>query len=311
MATTKIELKESGVIFNEDAHEYWLEGKQLSGITEALRKMLHPDLYTGIPEHIIKKAGEYGSRVHHDIELFDRDFVNCGSEEVQDYIRLTQQYGLVHEASEYLVTDGKNWASKIDKVYRVSDDTVSITDIKTYAALTPEKLELAKFQLSTYAWMLQLMNPKLKIDKLFIIQLRYKTTASGKLEHVAKIVNVNRVPSFICEELLNCYLTGQPFINPYEVPIELSAKEGRIRELIATKQAAEEELNEIKATILTTMEKMDVKTWLTEGGMRLTRKLPSTRTSFDLTLFKKAHPEYNYEDYFKVSNVSGSLQIAI
>ena len=308
---TRIELKESGVIFKENAHEYWLDGKQLSGITEVLRKMLYPDLYTGIPEHIIKKAGEYGSRVHNHIELFDRDFYNTGAEEVQDYIRLTKENNLVHEASEYLVTDGVNWASKIDKVYRVSDDTVSIADIKTYATLTPEKLELAKFQLSTYAWMLQLMTPKLKIDKLYIIQLRYKTTASGKLEHIAKIVTVNRVPSFICEELLNCYLTGQPFINPYSVPIELRTIEGRIRELIATKQAAEEELNEIKADILSTMEKMDVKTWLTEGGMRLTRKLPSTRTSFDLTLFKKAHPEYNYEDYFKISNVSGSLQIAI
>ena len=41
----RIELTQSGVIFNEELHEYWLlDGKQLSGITEVLRKQLHPDM---------------------------------------------------------------------------------------------------------------------------------------------------------------------------------------------------------------------------------------------------------------------------
>ena len=29
----RIELTQSGVLFNEELHEYWLDGKQLSGIT--------------------------------------------------------------------------------------------------------------------------------------------------------------------------------------------------------------------------------------------------------------------------------------
>ena len=59
------------------------------------------------------------------------------------------------------------------------------------------------------------------------------------------------------------------------------------------------------------MEAMDVKSWETDGGLRLTRKLPSTRSSFDLAKFKKEHTEFNYDEYMKTSKVAGSLQIAI
>ena len=134
---------------------------------------------------------------------------------------------------------------------------------------------------------------------------------SGKVEHICEIIFINRVPSFICEELLNCYLSGEKFMNPYAVPVELSSQEQHIRELLETKERVEEELNTIKANILSTMQTMDVKSWYTEGGMRLTRKLPTTRSSFNLPLFKKEHPEFNYDDYMKISQVSGSLQIAI
>ena len=56
----RVELVNSGVIFNEELHEYWLgDDKQLSGITEALRKQLHPDMYSSIPKKILEQAAEY------------------------------------------------------------------------------------------------------------------------------------------------------------------------------------------------------------------------------------------------------------
>ena len=305
----RIELKPSDVIFDEEKHEYWLNGQQLQGITEPIKQMLHPDLYAGIPLSIIRKAGEYGKAVHHDIYDFDHNFINSGTVEVQDYISLCKAHGLVHEASEYTVTDGKHFASNIDKIYRVSDDTVSIGDIKTYGVLTPEKQELARYQLSTYAWMLQLQNPKLKIDRLFILHIRNKVTASGKVEHIAGIVFLNRVPSFICEELLECYLNGTAFMNPYDIPSDIASEGTHIRELIETKERVETELNDIKKRIYSTMETMDVKTWITDDGLRLTRKLPTQRSSFNLSLFKQENPTIEFENYMKVSTVAGSLLI--
>lgn len=306
---SRIELKPSDVIFDEEKHEYWLNGQQLQGITEPIKQMLHPDLYAGIPLSIIRKAGEYGKAVHHDIYDFDHNFINSGTVEVQDYISLCKAHGLVHEASEYTVTDGRHFASNIDKIYRVSDDTVSIGDIKTYGVLTPEKLELARYQLSTYAWMLQLRNPKLKVEKLFILHIRNKVTASGKVEHIASIVFLNRVPSFICEELLECYLNGTAFMNPYDIPSDIASEGTHIRELIETKERVETELNDIKKRIYSTMETMDVKTWITDDGLRLTRKLPTQRSSFNLSLFKQENPTIEFENYMKVSTVAGSLLI--
>ena len=158
MKRKKIELKDSGVLFNKELHEYWLDGKQLSGITEMLQRQLYPGEFDGVPEAAIDEAARYGTEVHGSIETFDTEWINDGTQEVQDYIRLCHENGLVHERSEYTVTDGKDWASNIDKVYRMSDDAFSLGDIKTYGSVTAEKLEKARWQLSVYAYFFELTN---------------------------------------------------------------------------------------------------------------------------------------------------------
>jgi hypothetical protein len=106
-------------------------------------------------------------------------------------------------------------------------------------------------------------------------------------------------------------LRGEQFQSPYAIPKEITSQEQRIRELILTKEAVDEELNGFKSLILTEMETRNVKTWITEGGIHLTRKLPTTRTSLNLTKLKAEHPEINFEQYMRESQVSGSLNIAI
>lgn len=306
----RIELTQSGVIFNEELHEYWLGDKQLSGITEALRKQLHPDMYSAIPKRILEQAAQYGTSVHKSIEVFQKNWVNNGTQEVQDFIQICKDNSLIHESSEYTVSDGKNWASNIDQVFRVSDDTFSLADIKTYSKITAEKLELARYQLSCYAYFFEMQNKKAKVDRLYIIHLRNKTMKSGKVEHISDLIPIERIPADICKELLDCELRGEQFKNPFAVPEELAFQISRIKELIEKKNEAEEELAAIKANILTSMEFLDVKTWVL-NNVRLTRKLPSTRTSLNLAMLKTDHPEIDYGLYERVSNVSGSLAIAI
>ena len=139
----RITLKDSGVIFNKENHTYELNGKMLQGITTMLQRQLFSTEYEGIPWAIVKKAGEYGSQVHDSCEDFDKNWNNDGSQEVQDYISICKEYGFTHEASEYTVTDGVNFASNIDKVFRVSDNTFDLADLKTYGKLTADKLEKA------------------------------------------------------------------------------------------------------------------------------------------------------------------------
>lgn len=311
MATkTRIELQESGVIFDEDEHTYELNGKYLSGITEMLQRQLFPNEYDGIPMAIIKKAGEYGKSVHKSCEDFDSLWKNDGTQEVQDYIQICSDNNLVHEASEYNVSDGENWASNIDKVYRENDDTFSLGDLKTYGVMTPDKLEKTRWQLSIYAYLFELQNKKAKVDRLFVIRLRNKMKKDGSFDHISEIVFVDRIPSEICKELLDTDLKGEQFVNPYSIPESIKAQEEHILELILTKEAVDAELSQIKSSILTQMEEKQIRTWITQK-MRITRKLPTTRTSLNLPLLKEEHPEIDYDYYMKSTTVSGSLSIAV
>ncbi len=312
MATKRIELVNSGVLFNEELHEYWLEGRLLSGITGVIQRQLFPNEYDSVPEHIMEQARIYGTEVHKSCQLFDSEWENDGTIEVQDYISICKEYGLVHEASEYLVTDGANYASACDKVYRFSDTEFAIGDIKTYyGKLVGEKLEKCRWQLSIYRYLLTLQNKGAKCDKLFVIHLRNKQKKDGTYDHVSEIIFVDPIPSDICKELLDADLRGEQFKNPFSIPEELRPQIERIKALIETKQKAEEELNAIKQNVLSTMELLDVKSWATDS-VRLTRKLPTTRTSFDLRQFKIGHPEItDYDQFMKTSNIAGSLMVAV
>ena len=309
-AKKRIELKDSGVIFNAGDHTYLLGDKYLSGVTPVLQRQFFPTEFEGIPKHIVDAAAEYGTEVHTSCEDFDANWNNDGTVEVQDYIQICKDYGLTHEASEYTVTDGKDYASQIDKVYRVSDDTFDLGDIKTYSQMTAEKLEKARWQLSIYAYLFELQNKKAKVGRLFVIHLRNKMKKDGTFDHISEIIFVNRIPSDICEDLLATDLKGEQFANPFGMPEEYKSQETMIRELIQTKNAIEEKLTSIKAKILEDMTAKNVRTWTTDT-MRLTRKLPSQRSSFNLALFKQDYPEFDYDKYMRISEVAGSLSIAV
>ena len=306
----RVKLKDSGVLFDEEQHTYLLGDKYLSGITGMLQRQFFPNEFEGIPKDVIDAAAQYGTDVHHSCEDFDFSWINDGTQEVQDYIQICKENNLTHECSEYTVTDGSDWASRVDKVYRASDDTFDLGDIKTYGKMTAEKLEKARWQLSIYAYMFELMNKKAKVGRLFIIHLRNKQKKDGTWDHISNIIFVNRIPSEICEDLLATDLRGEQFVNPFGIPDEYKAQEAEIRELIQTKAEVEERLSQIKAKILEDMTAKNVKLWATDT-MRLTRKLPTTRTAFDLQKFKKDNPDLNYDDYLKESQVSGSLLIAV
>ena len=310
MATKRIELKDSGIIFNEEEHSYLLGDKYLSGITGMLQRQFFPNEFEGIPKDVLNAAAQYGTDVHKSCEDFDMNWTNDGTVEVSDYIQLCKDNGLTHECSEYCVTDGKDWASKCDKVYRTSDDTFDLGDIKTYGVMTADKLEKAKWQLSIYAYLFELQNKKAKVGRLFILHIRNKEKKDGTFDHIANIIFVNRVPSEICQDLLATDLRGEQFANPYSIPEDISSQENEIRELIETKNAVEERLSSIKSAILGKMESLNIRTWATET-MRLTRKLPTTRASFNSSLFKADHPDIDFSPYEKTSQVAGSLVITV
>lgn len=306
----RIELNESGVLFNPDEHTYLLGDRYLSGITQVIERQIYPNTYDNIPEAVVKRAADYGSAVHEELDRFDTLWENSGSQEVADYIQLCAENGLTHEASEYTVTDGENYASNIDKVFRVDDETFDLADVKTYFVLDSERYDKARWQLSLYAMMFLKQNPKAKIRNLYIIRLRCKQKADGSLDRVSELIPVSRIPADICEELLAANLAGGQFENPYVIPDEIKSQEEHIRDLILTKQATEQELTEVKSNILTIMEAQGVKSYQGDH-IRITRKLPTTRSSFVMAAFKEDNPTIDLEPYMRTSIVAGSVTITI
>lgn len=304
-------LKDSKVIFKEDTHQYFLNGKELQGITKAIQTVLYPRLFDGIPENILTEAASYGTAVHKSIQEYYTHFLYDELPELNSYLRLSQEHSIIPEANEYTVTDGVHYASKIDIVAKTQEaNTFDLYDIKTYASLSQEKKILAMFQLGIYAAFFEMQNKKCRVGNLYVLHIRHKEKSSGEIEDIAERIPIPRVPSEIALDLLDCYLTGQPFNNPYDIPQDIRLQEDHIRELLVSKEAIENELKLIKANIQLRMESLQVKSWQTET-MKLTLKAPSTRQTFNLPQFKQAYPDLPYEEFTRESSVAGSLLITI
>lgn len=306
-----------GLVFEPEEHRYFLNGKELSGITSVITKHLFPHAHDGIPQKILKASAEYGSKVHKILENWDKLWQKDEqSVELQDYIALCREYGLVNLESEYLVTDFNNFASACDKVYVNPDDTVSIGDIKTvYGDLTKatnkSKLERATWQLSLYKYMFELMNPHLKVKDLFVIHLRYKERKNGTIDRIAKLIYVDPIPASICKALLEAEVMGEQFVMPTEEPQkDLTVDEALIRQLLQTKADVEEKLSSIKAQLLSDMEALGETTFTTPTGLKIVRKLESVRRAFDMKAFTTMNPDFDLTPYMKENRVASSLSIA-
>ena len=309
-----------GLVFDEKEHRYFLNGKELYGITGVITHQLYPNAFDGIPKKVLDASAEYGSRVHKILENWDKLWQKDEqSVELQDYISICREYGLVNLASEYLVTDFNNFASACDKVYMNSDNTVSIGDIKTvYGDLTKaankSKLERATMQLSVYKYMFELVNPHLKVKDLFVIHLRYKERANGTIDRIAKLIYVDPIPASTCKALLDAEVKGEQFVMPtFDTTTiqELAIDEGMIRQLLATKAEVEEKLNDIKTKIFADMVALGQTNYSTPTGLKIVRKLDSIRKSFDVKGFTSSNPDLDLTPYWKESKVAGSLSIAV
>lgn len=244
----RLELNDSGVVFYPETHQYFLNGIELSGITCAIQSQIAPNELLNIPEHILEKATQRGKASHESIEKFLKDWTNDGSQVVQDYIRICQENNLCSEASEYLVTDYKDFASAIDCVFRVDDNTFDLADIKTYSKLDAVKREKVYYQLSIYANFFELVNPEAHVRNLYVIHLR-----DTEKEHISELIPVPRIPKEICQKLLQCELEGSQFENPYGIPQDIKSQEYLIRDLLTRKASIDEQLSQIKSNILSRM----------------------------------------------------------
>lgn len=298
-----IQLKESGVLFDKESHTYHLDGVQLQGITGMLHKRLFPTDYANIPKEVLDNAAARGTEIHEACEALDN-----GEEVVTDYLAEVLAYEslkakkkLKHLRSEYLVTDGDDFASAIDKVYEVDDHTVDLGDIKTTSTLNKEYVG---WQLSIYAYFFETMNPDIKVRNLYAIHIR---DGKAKLVKVPR-VSQDKVINLLADEILDAPVKVVDTTLP-AMPDQYKEMQWELREMMEMYVEAKNKLDAIKAKLLEEMDTAEVTKW--QGDMlTFTRKADSSRETFDTRRFKEEHPEM-YREYTIISNTRGSVQITV
>ena len=284
------------IIFCEENHTYTSESRQYRGITGILNKYLFPDKYKDIPEAILEKAKQRGVACHNQMEMWINGMpYEVLNDEVIKMQNLLAGRKFTH--SELLVSDYKNFATKIDAVEE-SDDGVILWDWKTTSILDKEYLS---WQLSICAYFYELNFDK-KVTQLM---------AGYITEKEVDIVPIVRIEDEHVIALLDAAAKDEDFfINPLKT--DILSQEVLLNKIYEIEQIivdCEKRAKEAKLQLLNQMIKKGLKRIETDR-MLLTVKEPYERETIDSKKLKEIAPDI-YDNCKKTTKVKESLLIKI
>ena len=138
-----------GATFDEEKHEYWYKGKQLSGITGLISKKLGLKYSNAF----VSEHAEEGIHIHKAVQKWvetgNSESVHPGVQWVIEQLRYHDQF-----YSEVLISDLKQYASAVDLIYDFAEQTsgnLHIFDIKKGKF----NREYVTWQLSIYKYFIE------------------------------------------------------------------------------------------------------------------------------------------------------------
>lgn len=301
-------LAKSHVDFDEMEHKYTYKGKEMSGITSLLHRTVFRDMYKDVPEFVLNRAADRGSNIHYEVSLYLNTGIEPASPEGVNFVeKIMPQIGDI-VASEYLVTDFKDYASAVDVVCSgKSDLEFELYDIKsTKSGL---KKDYVSWQLSCYAFMFELMNPGLSVSRLAGIWL------TGDK---AEVIDVERIPNETIVKLFEADSSGLPFecdvpTTAFSPETEAMARYRSFEEEFIKLDARIKELKKLKETaledVMVSMQENNL-TSVETDTMKFTLVGETTKSTFDSTKFKADHPE-EYAKYMKDTTVKAYVKATI
>lgn len=186
------------VAFDEKAHRYWYNGKELFGVTGAIGKIMGKQFPEGIAR--IELSTIYGSDIHKEIEnYYNEDSGIISTEgakwvvEELDKFKNTCKLDPVKKIEcEKMVSDFEGTASKVDVVAWHESGKATLFDIKTTSEFHREYCSL---QLSVYK---RLFEANYETDVLGMFVLGTQAKRSFRIiqqpdSKVNKILCMNRV----------------------------------------------------------------------------------------------------------------------
>lgn len=299
-------MKESGVVFNEDDHSYFLDGKELKGITSTLVHRVFPHDYDNVSQEKLNERAAYGHKVHDILEFCITNGLDSDMAEWQMFKNIVEERGFKIVRCEYIVTDFENYASPIDLVMMDADGKVYLLDLKTNWKAPIEK---ATVQLSWYKRQFEKMNPELKVHECAVLWVR----DDEKRGHLSGYYPITPWGDELLDELIRCDIEDKdfaPIIQSWgDFPAKFAEVEAEVARIELAVKAAKERQEQLKAGLYHLMEQYDKKNW-TGSKVKLTRVLPTKKQTFDSKAFKEKYPDL-YKEFVKESTTAGSLRITL
>lgn len=295
--------------FNEEKHEYTLNGKKLISVTQLMQKHGLAPSYAGVSTDVLNAKAERGTLIHQEIEAFNK----------------RGEIGFTPEMAKFKEYIKSNDVEVLESEYRVHNDIVAgtidlvlnydgrfvIADIKTTSKLHDESV---RWQLSIYAY---LMLDHRDVVGYWGDSVEYED-ASGQAFHFTsvggmRVVDIKLLPFEEVDKLMECERKGE--IYKYEVDFkndyldQAISLEELIKDLDYKLKTAKAKQEVIKLGLLEEMEKRGLKSYETDG-VKITYVAASTRSTLDSKAIKEKYPAI-YEAHSKTTEVKASLKITL
>ena len=287
--------------FDEEKHEYTLDGKKLISVTQLMQKHGLAPSYAGVSTEVLNAKAERGTLIHKEIEDYNKSGAIGFTPEMTNFKKYIEKNNVKVCESE-LRLHNDIVAGTCDLILNYGDGCYTIADIKTTSKLHDEAVS---WQLSIYAYLTG--NPAITKGQAF-----HFIGASGCL----KVVDIPLKPMEEIEKLMECERKGE--IYKYEVDVvdindtqieKIAELEQIIKDLDSQVKEAKQKQDELKGALLQEMESRGLKSF-EKGNLKITYVAPSTRTTLDSKAIKEKYPEI-YEENAKTTDVKASLKITL
>lgn len=290
--------------FNEENHQYTLDGKQLISVTQLMQKHGLAPSYAGVSTDVLNAKAERGSLIHKEIEEWIKHDEIGFTTELLNFKNFIRDNKIKVLESE-LKLHNDIVAGTCDLLL-LANGVTYIADIKTTYTLHHESVS---WQLSIYLYLWLTMQKKSLSNYDDIYGQAFHFDKEGNLN----VVHIPLKPIEEVEKLMDCERKGEIYNQQISILNVDLTEVKRLEELIKycdeQKKKAEEQSRSLKEILLQEMESRGLKTF-EKDGLKITYVAPSTRSTIDSTRLKKEHPEI-VEEYSKTSEVKASLKITL
>ena len=279
--------------FDPEKHLYTLDGKPLISVTQLLRKHgLAPD-FSGIDEEVLARKAERGTMIHKEIEEYVKSAVVGFTDELQQFIDLTEKSGIEWCNSEKMVNNDLV-AGTIDLEGFIGSQMV-IADIKTGVKI---EYDTVRWQLALYAY---LAGHSISSTRFYIFHLGTKP----------EMVEITPASEEEVKALLECERKGEIYRPLPAISLDLLMQVETIENIISERKArlaeAEADEAELKAALIKAMKETGTKSF-DGGSVKITYVPAGERKSVDTKRLKEKYPDVAKECE-KTSPVAETVRI--